>query len=447
VSYTYDELNRLETVSIDWLSRTATYSYDNAGRLTGLTQLNGTVVSYTYDGANRLTGLANRVSTGGSIIASYSFVLDGNGNRTDVVQQGSLPLGIEASSISYNYNTTRNRLVSAGSVSFGYDDEGQLASGYGTAYTFDDAHRLTAIGTSYGFTYNGAGDRIRVVRNGTETRYVYDASGNLIAEADANNVIQKYYIYGAGLLAMVTASNDLYCYHLDATGNTVALTNSAGAIVNKYAYTPFGTLSGNSIENIYQPFKFVGQYGVMTEPNGLYYMRARYYDPNVGRFISEDPIGFDSGDTNLYAYVKNNPIMGVDPDGLFTWYYGGSAAAYYGNKGNATAGAGSIGYSNEAGWFGGNYFTYGAEKAKVDSVQTTVGAGAGVGPVMGFFTGPLSGFQGATRNVTVEVFGIGVTYSNNDSGWGLSVSTGGKGIGLGYYINTTTTSTVTKCTR
>ena len=233
-----------------------------------------------------------------------------------IVQQGSLPLGIEASSISYNYNTTRNRLVSAGSVSFGYDDEGQLASGYGTAYTFDDAHRLTAIGTSYGFTYNGAGDRIRVVRNGTETRYVYDASGNLIAEADANNVIQSYYIYGAGLLAMVTASNDLYCYHFDATGNTVALTNGSKAIVNKYAYTPFGTISSSSLENIHQPFTFVGQFGVMTEPGGLYYMKARYYDPNVGRFISEDPIGFDGGDINLHAYVKNNPIMLVDPMGL-----------------------------------------------------------------------------------------------------------------------------------
>jgi RHS repeat-associated protein len=53
----------------------------------------------------------------------------------------------------------------------------------------------------------------------------------------------------------------------------------------------------------------VGQYGVMTEPNGWYYMRARYYDPNVGRFISEDPMGFDGGDVNLYAYAANSPVM------------------------------------------------------------------------------------------------------------------------------------------
>jgi len=64
-----------------------------------------------------------------------------------------------------------------------------------------------------------------------------------------------------------------------------------------------------------QPFQYVGQSGVMAEPNGFYYMRARYYDPEVGRFVSEDPIGFDGG-LNLYAYVGGNPISAVDPTGL-----------------------------------------------------------------------------------------------------------------------------------
>ncbi len=83
---------------------------------------------------------------------------------------------------------------------------------------------------------------------------------------------------------------------------------------SSYAYDPFGNIISQS-ETIPQPFTFIGQYGVMTEPNGFYYMKARYYDPQVGRFISEDPIGFDGGDVNLYAYVGNNPIMGVDPWG------------------------------------------------------------------------------------------------------------------------------------
>jgi RHS repeat-associated protein len=78
---------------------------------------------------------------------------------------------------------------------------------------------------------------------------------------------------------------------------------------------PFGQILGQQ-ETVTQPFKYVGQYGVMAEPNGLYHMRARYYDPNVGRFISEDPLGFGGGDVNLYAYARNNPVMLIDPFGL-----------------------------------------------------------------------------------------------------------------------------------
>jgi len=92
------------------------------------------------------------------------------------------------------------------------------------------------------------------------------------------------------------------------------MTDAAQAVINQYRYDPFGNIINQS-ETVSNPFTFVGQYGVMTEPNGFYYMRARYYDPQVGRFISEDPIGFDGGDVNLYGYAGNNPIMGVDPWG------------------------------------------------------------------------------------------------------------------------------------
>lgn len=138
--------------------------------------------------------------------------------------------------------------------------------------------------------------------------------GNLLAQADASNNIMKYYIHGAGLIAMVTPTDEVYCYQYNAIGSTVAVTNQFQDVVNKYAYDPFGNVVNQS-ETMPQPFKFVGQYGVMTEPNGFYYMRARYYDPNVGRFISEDPIGFEGGETNLFAYVGNQPINRIDPSG------------------------------------------------------------------------------------------------------------------------------------
>ena len=134
-----------------------------------------------------------------------------------------------------------------------------------------------------------------------------------MADADSNGVTHKY-IYGKGLLAVATSSAR-YCYHFNGTGSTVALYRLSQDVVNSYAYEPFGAILSQQ-ETISQPFKFVGQYGVMAEPNGLYYMRARYYDPSVGRFISEDPLGFGGGDVNLFAYVHSNPINGNDPSGL-----------------------------------------------------------------------------------------------------------------------------------
>ncbi len=106
----------------------------------------------------------------------------------------------------------------------------------------------------------------------------------------------------------------LYTYHYNGIGSTVAITDAAKTIVNKYFYSPFGQLT-NQIETIPQPFKYAGRYGVMREPNNLYYMRARYYDADTGRFISEDPSGFNGG-INLYAYANNNPVNLIDPLGL-----------------------------------------------------------------------------------------------------------------------------------
>ena len=105
-----------------------------------------------------------------------------------------------------------------------------------------------------------------------------------------------------------------FSYTLDATGNTVAITDGSENVVNSYDYSPFGMILSET-EAFPQPFKYVGKLGVMSEGD-FYYMRARYYDPLVGRFISEDPKGFDGGDVNLYVYAGNNPVLLVDPWGL-----------------------------------------------------------------------------------------------------------------------------------
>ena len=359
VNYTYDALNRLKTVT-NWLNQTVTYNYDVAGRLTDFTNFNGTVTTYAYDNANRLTSLENRNTAGGTVISTYQFpTLDGNGNRTSVVQNEPYTQSWAAALVSYSYNSQKNRLTSAGSNSFTYDDEGQLNTGYSTSYTFDYEHRLTGIGTTQ-FIYDIRGNRLQATRSGTVTKYIYDASGNLVAEADTNNNITRYYIYGNGLLAMVTPANAVYCYHYNATGSTVAITDSSKVVQNKYSYDPFGNVMTQT-EAVTQPFKYVGQFGVMTEPNGFYYMRARFYDPAVGRFVSEDPSGFEGGDVNLMAYVSGNPVLLIDPWGLCDSYTGN--ASYYNLPGNKTA-SGTL--------FNANTFAGAMTSDKVHKLPTTV---------------------------------------------------------------------------
>ena len=276
------------------------------------------MTSYTLDDANRLTGIDSRTS-GNSVIAAFNYTLDDNGNRVSIDKQipsaGTLPGRNETA------DYLHNRLTATDSALYSYDNEGQLSSkqeGGTTTYSFDKAYRLTGIGTDTTFSYDGAGNRLRAVRGGVETHYIYDVDGNLLAEADANNTITRYYIHGAGLLAAVTPADAVYCYHYDATGNTVAITDGSETVVNSYDYSPFGMVISES-ETFAQPFKYVGKLGVMAEANGFYYMRARYYDPVNGRFISEDPLGFDGGDVNLYVYSGNNPVLLVDPSGLINW--------------------------------------------------------------------------------------------------------------------------------
>ncbi len=320
-SYVYDEVNRL-TSSTDPNGFTVAYEYDEAGNLTGLTQFNGTYVSRGYDNASRLTRLEHLSSLAGSAFASYAFTLDGNGNRTGIDQETPLSPSLSALTRDFEVSDAGNRIVTAGSDALIYDEEGQLLTKGGDTFTFDQAHRLTEAATetdSLIFSYDGA-------------------AGNLLAEADTSG-ITRYYIHGAGLLAMVTSGGSPYCYHFDATGHTIALTDAGKTVVNKYAYTPFGVLAGQE-EAVEQPFKFVGQFGVMTENNGWYYMRARSYDPEMGRFISEDPLGFGGGDVNLYAYVSNDPVNLVDPEGLWSvtidGYYGKGGGIVFGRDPNGT---------------------------------------------------------------------------------------------------------------
>ena len=163
--------------------------------------------------------------------------------------------------------------MSAGDTDYTYDDEGRLGniSRAGDTYNheFDCDGRLAEIERNgaalHQYLYDGRGNRLKAIRNGVVTKYIYDPWGNLLAEADDQNQVLRKYIHGNGLLALATPSAR-YCYHFNGTGSTAALTNMSGSIVNSYSYDPFGRILAQQ-ETLPQPFKFVGQYGVMAEPS------------------------------------------------------------------------------------------------------------------------------------------------------------------------------------
>ena len=196
-----------------------------------------------------------------------------------------------------------------------HDLNGNISNKGNATYIWDEYNRLIET-PDFTFTYDGFGNRKQKINkaNGKTTRYILDINvgmSKVIAVTDQNNQIQEYYIYGQGLLSRINANGDVSYYHFDMRGNIVAITDQNGNITHRYEYSPYGQIIAIE-ETDNNPFRFVGQYGVMYEADDLYFMRARYYDPKIGRFLNTDPI-FDA--KNLFVYVDNNPITQIDPKG------------------------------------------------------------------------------------------------------------------------------------
>ncbi len=321
VAYTYDELNRLVSVK-DWLNRTTSYTYDAAGNPFGATNPNGTSAIYGYDDAGRLTSILNS-GTGGLVIASYDIQLDPVGNHLRVDQQEPLEVSPPQETVNYTYDKD-HRMLKANSTLFTYDANGNPASRGSDTFTFDARNRLASAqisGTASAYRYDGLGNRVeRVIGSGT-TRYVQDLNGPLsriLAETDGAGTVTAYYLHGLGLVSRIAASGSTSWYHCDSRGSTVALTGSNGVVTDKYAYDTFGKLLGSEGTTT-NPFRYLGRHAVVDDGDGLLQIRARYYAPEYGRFLSKDPKPGQDGQTqsfNRYSYALNNPIRLVDVSGL-----------------------------------------------------------------------------------------------------------------------------------
>ena len=163
------------------------------------------------------------------------------------------------------------------------------------------------------YTYDALGRRIEKDVDGVITRYVYDGE-DILFEYDATNVVQSYYTHGLGIdePLIMERNSASYTYHTDGLGSTLELVDDAGVIQQQYVYDAFGNIVQQT-GSLTNPYTYTGR--EFDPESGLLYYRARYYDPTIGRFLQEDPIGFNSGDLNFYTYVGNNPLTFIDPSG------------------------------------------------------------------------------------------------------------------------------------
>ncbi|MBE2257088.1 MAG: RHS repeat protein [Ignavibacteria bacterium] len=319
VTYTYYDDNLLQSVK-DWNNNTTTYTYRSDGSLEQILYPNNTKKTFTYDGAGRIIGISNKLANG-NIISEYTFTLDNVGNHLSVSQseQFQNPV-LNSTSKNLTYNSA-NRIINDGANSYSFDANGNLLQKSGSStsnYGYDAENRLTNMSGEYsaGYSYDLFGNRRYSNINGNIKKYILDINNPLprvLMETDNNGNVLNYYVYGLELISRIKPNNTTHYYHSDFRGSVIAITDASQTITHKYQYGAFGEILQRT-ELDANPFKYVGSFGVMEEGTGLYFMRARYYDAKIGRFISEDPIW----DINLYPYADNSPMVKIDPKGLST---------------------------------------------------------------------------------------------------------------------------------
>jgi RHS repeat-associated protein len=310
VIYTFDDANRLTQVAQG--STVLGFGYDADGRRTSVTLPNGIVGTFSFDVASQLSSIA--YANGSTPVGSLAYGYDGDGRVTSV--SGTLAGFVPPGFVPAATHDNSNRLTSWGGAPLTYDANGNLTSLGSSTYTWNARNQL--VGTSAGgasFAYDALGRRVSATVNGSARSYVYDGinpvaiSGNLqLGSPNVDDVFAR--VGPAGTTSFLR----------DGLGSTVGESGSAGGLDATYLYSPYGD-SANS-GSAATPLQFTGREN--DAGTGLYYYRARYYSPQLGRFISEDPLGVAAG-TNVYAYVNGNPIGGIDPLGLWALSLGGYA--------------------------------------------------------------------------------------------------------------------------
>ncbi|WP_164247483.1 RHS repeat-associated core domain-containing protein [Streptomyces sp. S4.7] len=329
VGYDYDAADRRKEMTA--AGTTTLYGYDTSSILTSVTS-GGQEVTFGLDAVGRektasLPGGITRTTTldktgaisaidyarGTADIGDLSYTRDIRGLQTGLT--GSLvSVALPAAETGSVFGKD-NRVTSLGGRSFTYDADGQLKSDGKRTYDWNARGQLSALdpvadGPTGTFTYDPLGTRSSKKLGDTTQKYLTDGSNPLVEQDGSGETSATVATSGLDQYLTRTEKGATQVYLTDALGTVVGLANADGTVATSYTYDPYGqpTTSGAASTN---PYTFTGR---ESDGTGLLHYRNRYYDPESGRFISQDPIGH-AGGTNLYQYALSSPTTYTDPTG------------------------------------------------------------------------------------------------------------------------------------
>ena len=354
VYYCYDVNNNLVSVT-DWAGRVTTYTYDENTRVIGVTKPDGSVTTTVYDNKQRVVSTVEKLPDD-TIISGFEYEYDEIGRistekvlaknqkmcytydeQSRVVKRTVISLsGTTETEEAFSYDgagnvtvdnsrtfiyDTNNRLMQYNGNAVTYDEDGNMLSatlnGEETAFSFDSGNRLVSAG-GHVYTYNAENVRIRNLCADADTTYIYNTNCKLsqLLMKTTNGITTKY-VYGFGLIGEEKCG-EFKTYHFDFRGSTVAITDANGTITDTFAYDTYGKLISRTGPS-FVIFGYNGRDGVVTDKNGLIYMRARYYSPELRRFVNADIVAGEISNAvtlNRFSYANGNPVSFVDPFGL-----------------------------------------------------------------------------------------------------------------------------------